>query len=364
MVVYDHDANAILTEPLKSKSGAEHLTALKKACAFLNRKGTHQKIHMMDNECSQNVKDFIKEAQGIELLLVPPHMHRVNAAEKAIDTLKSRFIAGLCAFDPVFPMHLWCQLLPLATIALNLMRHSRINPNFSAHELLYGSLNCNKTPLAPPGCKVVVHDPPSVRKIWDPKGVDSWHVGLAPDHCRCHKAHVPKTRAEKVAKTVRFFPHKASLPENNANEQLLESACKLSNTLQSKKLNNLPYSSPDTATAIKKLAETFLNKIKMCSTQSTAPPRVKEAMAPKQTEEPMSDARVESKKPTAKLTAPHAPKPHAMPEAPREKRARMRNQNKDFTSPFAPSDETSTDSVHMTPPDDCKCNQIKIKKIW
>ena len=101
-------------------------------------------------------KDFITESQNAELLLVPTHMRRANAAEKAIDVFKSHFITGLCTVDPSFPLHLRCRLIPLATIALNLMRLSRINPNLSAYELLHGAFNCNKTPLAPPGFSAAV----------------------------------------------------------------------------------------------------------------------------------------------------------------------------------------------------------------
>ena len=134
--------------------------------------------------------------------------------------------------------------------------------------------------------------------------------------------HVPKTRAEKVAKTVRFFPRQATLPENDRNEQLLESALKLSNMLQSEELNNLPDSSPDAVTAIKKLADMLLQKLQKSSNQNASPPRVKEALPPKQAQEPVPPPRVKSKE----ITAPSPSRPHAALETPREKRARIRNQ--------------------------------------
>ena len=122
MVVYDHDSNATLTVPLKSKSAADHLQAITKIHSFLNSKGIFPKLHIMDNECSNIVKNYIKTSKHIELLLVPPHSHRANMAEKAIDIFKNHFVAGLATVHPSFPLHLWCRLLPLATTTLNLLR--------------------------------------------------------------------------------------------------------------------------------------------------------------------------------------------------------------------------------------------------
>ena len=43
--------------------------------------------------------------------LAPPHIHHTNAAEKAIDTWKCHFLAGLASVDPNFPIRLWCCLI-------------------------------------------------------------------------------------------------------------------------------------------------------------------------------------------------------------------------------------------------------------
>jgi hypothetical protein len=53
--------------------------------------------------------------------------------------------------DPTFPLKLWDKLLPQATITLNLLRKSRINPRMSAYAQLNGHFDFNRTPLAPPG---------------------------------------------------------------------------------------------------------------------------------------------------------------------------------------------------------------------
>ena len=51
-------------------------------------------IHILDNECSVDMKTIFKEAQ-VEYQLVPPHIHWRNAAERAIRTYKNHLIAGL-----------------------------------------------------------------------------------------------------------------------------------------------------------------------------------------------------------------------------------------------------------------------------
>jgi hypothetical protein len=70
--------------------------------------------------------------------LVPPHMHRRNAAERAIHTWKNHFTAGICSADPTFPLHLFSHMIEQVTITINLLRASRRNPNVSAHNILEG----------------------------------------------------------------------------------------------------------------------------------------------------------------------------------------------------------------------------------
>jgi hypothetical protein len=68
------------------------------------------------------------------------------------------FIAGLCSVEKNFPIHLWNQLFPQAEIALNLLRISRINPKLSVWAQVHGTFDFNRTPLGPPGCRVLVQD--------------------------------------------------------------------------------------------------------------------------------------------------------------------------------------------------------------
>ena len=83
--------------------------------------------------------------------LATPHMHRTNAAERAIRTFKNHFIAGLATTNSDFPISEWDRLLQRAEITLNLLQNSHVNPNLSAYAYLFGDYSFNKSPMAPPG---------------------------------------------------------------------------------------------------------------------------------------------------------------------------------------------------------------------
>ena len=107
----------------------------------------------MDNEVSEDLKKYFEDSD-IQFQLVPPHMHRRNAAERAMRTVKNHFIASLLNMDPVFPFYLWECLLPQVIMTLNMLRRSWLNPGLSAYEQVDGIHNFERTPLAPLGYKV------------------------------------------------------------------------------------------------------------------------------------------------------------------------------------------------------------------
>jgi hypothetical protein len=87
-------------------------------------------------------------------------------------TLNNHFIADLCSVDSTFPMKLWDKPLPHATITLNLLLKSRINPRVSAYAQLNGNFDFNRTPLPPP---LVLESSPIRNKI---KGSPGMLMGL------------------------------------------------------------------------------------------------------------------------------------------------------------------------------------------
>jgi hypothetical protein len=169
MILYDYDSNAILTAPLKDRKGPTIKKEYEQLHQQLVKKGYCPKLQKLENKASIIVKEFMSD-DGIKFQLTPPGMHRHNAVEQAIHTFKNHFIAGLAKTDKKFPMKLWVHLLEQAQLTLNLLRQSRLHPHLSAYASLFGQFDFNKTPLAPPGTRVIVHGKPRQRGSWAPHG--------------------------------------------------------------------------------------------------------------------------------------------------------------------------------------------------
>jgi hypothetical protein len=158
-------------------------------------------------------------------------MHRRNTAKRAIQTFKNHFIVVLCSVDPNFPLLLWDRLLSQATITLNLLRQSIVNPKVSAYAQLYGHYDFNQAPMAPPSTRVISHENPKQRASWDPHGVDGWYMVLAPDHYHCYRVHINKTKTDIFTETVEFFPAKVDMLRTASKDLTTIAAQELMHTL-------------------------------------------------------------------------------------------------------------------------------------
>jgi hypothetical protein len=230
LVLYTKDDNAILVEPLKNRSEAEQLKAYTTLLTQVG-KGSALSLHWMDNEALAGLKDLLSTKFNLKYQLVPPHIHWCNAAERAIWTFKNHFIAGLCSAADDFLLRLWDKLLLQAELTLNLLRASRVNPTISAYEAINGPFDYNATPLAPPGCKIVVHEKPGQRALWDPHGVIGWYLGPAMEHYRCYRCYIKTTQAEHISDMVEFFPTLAMVPTISPTEALIIAAEELKEAL-------------------------------------------------------------------------------------------------------------------------------------
>jgi hypothetical protein len=74
----------------------------------------------MDNQANRVIKENLT-LQCCENLLVEPNNHRVNAAERAIQTFKAHFISALATTDSKFPLQLWDCLTPQVKHTLNML---------------------------------------------------------------------------------------------------------------------------------------------------------------------------------------------------------------------------------------------------
>ena len=204
-VMFDMDTtNAILVEAMKNRTSGEMVRAYKAAMERLRKADSQPPtLHILDNECSQEFKEAIED-EGMKHQLVPPHDHRRNAAEKAVQIFKDHFIAVLCGTDATFPMKLWCQLLPHAEVQLNMLRKSKTKSNTSAFAHIHGEHDYDATPFGILGSRVEIHETPKQRRTFGAHTKTGYYLGPAWDHYRCHLVWVEDTRATRIGQTVFF----------------------------------------------------------------------------------------------------------------------------------------------------------------
>ena len=152
----DYDANVILAIVLPNRQAATIKKAWEDLFSDLIQHGHEVQHFILDNEISEELKSSFKK-NNIKYQLVPPHIHRRNAAERAIQTFKQHLLSGLATCHSKFPISEWDRLLPQAVLTLNLLRASRVNPRLSAYAYILGQYDFNSTPLAPPGSTIIIH---------------------------------------------------------------------------------------------------------------------------------------------------------------------------------------------------------------
>ena len=87
LVAYHYDSNNIHAEPLKTRSVLYLKTDYHKIHSLLTNKVLKPRIHILDNECPNVLKIFMKEVNE-KFQLVPPHINHRNSEERAIRTFK------------------------------------------------------------------------------------------------------------------------------------------------------------------------------------------------------------------------------------------------------------------------------------
>ena len=128
-IAYIYTINAILIRPMPSRTDASMITAFTDVYDYLEARKCKPKLHVLDNECSKAVRNYVT-SKNTKIQLVEPHNHRVNAAEPAVKTVKAHFKSALATLDKNCPLQLWDKFLPQVQDALNMLRTSRRNARF------------------------------------------------------------------------------------------------------------------------------------------------------------------------------------------------------------------------------------------
>jgi hypothetical protein len=160
IALYNYDSNGILATTMKSRKALDLVAVYNELHQQLLDGGIKPVLKRLDNEISKVLIQAIKD-KGNDFQLASPNDHRLNPAERAIQTFKNHLVAILHGCDKNFPVWLWCQIIPQVVITLNMLRRSRINPRLSAHTQIFGVFDYNQIPLAPIGTRTVVHGQPA-----------------------------------------------------------------------------------------------------------------------------------------------------------------------------------------------------------
>jgi len=150
-VCYVYKLNTILLRTMKNREDKEMVTAFKSCYNELTTKGHYPTLHVLDNECSSAVKEYIT-SERTDIQFVEAYNHRVDVAKHGCKAAKYHTIDTLCTIDPSCPVQLWDRFVPQIEATLNIMRTSQIDKTKSAYEALNGKrFDWNKTPLTPVG---------------------------------------------------------------------------------------------------------------------------------------------------------------------------------------------------------------------
>ena len=156
MIAYHCNFNAIIAAPFKSCANKHRILAYRAIMQRLKECNMLADIHILYNEESNEYKRIIKSVWGVGYQLVPPHIHRRNAAKHAIRNFIAHLLSTLADIAPTFPKNLWDLIQPQTYLTLNILRQSTLNPKISAWVYFQGPFDYKANPLGLRGCPVMI----------------------------------------------------------------------------------------------------------------------------------------------------------------------------------------------------------------
>lgn len=160
---------------------------------------------LLDNEISKQMIDEFKK-QGLDSQLASHVDNCVVDDDGAIGIFKDHFITIRSGTHPDFPQKRWSHLIRHAIITINMLRSPISNPCISAYTQDHGIFDFNRTPPAPAGCKVIIHDRTDEHPAWENPGTSRYYVGQAMKHFRNYNILMDTMKKIRQSNTVGFFP--------------------------------------------------------------------------------------------------------------------------------------------------------------
>ena len=112
MIAYHCDSNAILVAPFKSRKDSHQLLAYNEIMTRIKNHNQIFELQILDNEASAEYIKTMRDIWKVDYQLVPPNLHRRNAAERAIFTFKEHFLSILAGIAEDFAQNMWDLLIP------------------------------------------------------------------------------------------------------------------------------------------------------------------------------------------------------------------------------------------------------------
>jgi hypothetical protein len=94
------------------------------------------------------------------------------------------------------------------------------NPLISAYKALNGPYDWGKYPLAPPRCKAIIYEAPTVQGTWASRGTNAWLLGPSNDHNQCNLFYVPEMWVYRISGSAELFPQHCQVPNLSPIEHL------------------------------------------------------------------------------------------------------------------------------------------------
>jgi hypothetical protein len=250
MVGIHLDANYIFCKLMKNRTKGKMITAYQKMVNRMKLLALGLKHHHLNKECLAVFKACIANNEMTHEL-VPPDCHRHIIAKRAIQLFKNHFVSILSELDDQFPLFLWCHLVQLAELTINLLQQSNVAPKVSAYAYVHRQHDYMKHPFAPLGCAVMANVKPK-KQLWDVHADNSFNIGTAMEHHQCFHIYIVKTRAMRISDTV-FFKHQyITNPQVTPKTLVTKAASNLTSAL-----NGMISHDGETAEVLQKFSKLF-----------------------------------------------------------------------------------------------------------
>ena len=115
-----------------------------------------------------------------------------------------------------------------------MLQASNRNPKVSAYKYIFGQFDLQKTPIAPPGIKSIIHLKPNQHTTFGPRGSKCWYIGLCLQHYRCLKFYLVNG-GKRISGTAMLYRHSLSTPQWTQMDAIIEATRNLEKTI-----NNQP----------------------------------------------------------------------------------------------------------------------------